>query len=75
MKTTLGLPERAFSSLRQAPDDFAAQLRLAAGVKWYEWGRISPAKAAEISSLSRAAFIVALRACHGPAIHGYAKAV
>ena len=75
MKTTLGLPERAFSSLLQAPDDFAAQLRLAAGVKWYEWGRISPAKAAEISSLSRAAFIVALRACHGPAIHGYAKAV
>jgi len=75
MKTTLGLPERAFSSLLQAPDDFAAQLRLAAGVKWYEWGRISPAKAAEISGLSRAAFIVALRACHGPAIHGYAKAV
>jgi predicted HTH domain antitoxin len=73
MKTTLGLPERAFSSLRQAPDDFAAELRLAAGVNWYEWGRISQAKAPEISGISRTAFIDDLRACHVPAIEGYAK--
>jgi len=68
MKITLDLPEHAFSSLRQAPDDFAAELRLAACVKWYELGRISQAKAAEISGLSRAAFIDALRAYHVPAI-------
>jgi len=68
MKITLDLPEHAFSSLRQAPDDFAAELRLAACVKWYELGRISQAKAAEISGLSRTAFIDALRAYHVPAI-------
>jgi predicted HTH domain antitoxin len=68
MKITLDLPEHAFSSLRQAPDDFAAELRLAACVKWYELGRISQAKAAEISGLSRAAFIDALRAYHVPAV-------
>ena len=73
MKTTLGLPERAFSSLRQAPDGFAAELRLAAGVKWYELGGISQANAAAIFGLSRAAGIDALCACHVPAIPGDAK--
>jgi len=75
MRITLDLPEDAFSSLRQAPDDCAAELRLAACAKWYEFGGISQAKAAEISGLSRAAFIDALRACHVPAIQGYAKDV
>lgn len=68
MKITLDLPDHAFSSLRQASDDFAAELRLAACVKWYELGRISQAKAAEISGLSRAAFIDTLRIYHVPAI-------
>lgn len=68
MKITLDLPEDVFSSLRQAPGDFAAELRLAACVKWYELGKISQAKAAEISGLSRADFIDALRAYHVPAI-------
>jgi predicted HTH domain antitoxin len=37
-------------------------------VKWYELGRISQAKAAEMSGLSRAAFLDALRAYRVPAI-------
>jgi len=37
-------------------------------VKWYEVGRISQAKAAEIAGLSRAAFIDALREYNVPAI-------
>ena len=35
-------------------------MRLAAAVKWYELGKISQEKAAEIAGLSRAAFIDAL---------------
>jgi len=61
MKITLDLPEHAFSSLRQGPVEFASELRLAACAKWYELGKISQAKGAEISGLSRAAFIDALR--------------
>ena len=68
MKITLDVPENAFSSLRQGPTQFAIELRLAACVKWYELGKISQAKAAEIAGLSRAAFIDALRDYHVPAI-------
>ncbi len=52
MKITLDFPENAFSSLREGPAKFASELRLAACVKWYELGRISQAKAAEMSGLS-----------------------
>ena len=68
MLLTLEMPENAFSSLRQAPDNFAAELKLAACVKWYELGRLSQAKAAEIAGLSRSAFIDALRDYRVPAI-------
>jgi predicted HTH domain antitoxin len=64
----LELPESAFSSLRQSPAQFATELTLAACVKWYELGRISQAKAAEIAGLSRAAFIDALHEYRVPAI-------
>jgi predicted HTH domain antitoxin len=68
MKITMDLPEKAFSSLRQGPVEFASELRLAACVKWYELGKISQAKGAEISGLSRAAFLDALRTYQVPAV-------
>jgi predicted HTH domain antitoxin len=68
MKLILELPDNAFSSLRQAPAEFGCELRLAASVKWYELGKISQAKAAEIAGISRAAFIDALRDYRVPAI-------
>ena len=68
MKLEIEVPENAFSSLRQAPAQFATELMLAACVKWYELGRISQAKASEISGLSRGEFIDALREYRVPAI-------
>jgi predicted HTH domain antitoxin len=68
MELTLEMPEDVFSSLRVAPAEFGAALRLAACVKWYELGKLSQAKAAEISGISRAAFIDALHAHRVPAI-------
>lgn len=60
VQITLELPEAAFSVLHQAPDEFARELRIAAAVKWYEVGRVSQGRGAEIAGLSRAAFIDAL---------------
>ncbi len=57
---TLDMPESAFASLHQAPKEFAQEMRIAAAVKWYELGRFSQGRAAEIAGLTRAAFIEAL---------------
>lgn len=57
---SIELPQDAFSALRQEPDAFVREMRLAAAVKWYELERISQAKAAEIAGVSRAEFIAAL---------------
>ena len=57
---TIELPDSAFSALQADPQEFSRQMRIAAAVKWYELGRISQNKGAEIAGLSRAEFIDAL---------------
>ena len=57
---TLQMPESAFATLHQTPAEFALEMRVAAAVKWYELGRVSQGRAAEIAGLTRAAFIDAL---------------
>lgn len=57
---TMQMPESAFATLHQAPDEFVLEMRVAAAVKWYELGRVSQGRAAEIAGLTRAAFIDAL---------------
>jgi len=56
----LELPESAFSTLQKDPAELGQELRLAAAVKWYELGRVSQGRAAEIAGLTRAQFITAL---------------
>lgn len=59
---TMELPETVFSALQTDPQEFTRQMRIAAAIKWYELGRISQNKGAEIAGLSRAGFIDALSA-------------
>jgi predicted HTH domain antitoxin len=59
-QVVLELPEGAFSALRSDPSELAQELRMVAAVKWYELGRLSQAKAAELAGLSRYEFIHAL---------------
>ncbi len=54
------LEEGILSSVRQDPEAFTRELRVAAAVKWYELRRISQGRAAEIAGLSRTEFIDAL---------------
>ena len=60
IQLTLEMPESAFAVLHQAPKEFAQEMRVAAAVKWYELGRFSQGRAAEIAGLSRSGFIDAL---------------
>jgi len=54
------MDEDIFLSMNKSPEELAEEMRLAAAVKWYELGTISQERAAQLSGLSRAAFIGAL---------------
>jgi predicted HTH domain antitoxin len=60
VNVSIDLPESVFSALRQTPESFVAEMRLAAAIKWYEAGMISQSKGAEIAGVSRQEFIDAL---------------
>lgn len=67
-QVTLDLPETAFSTLHRAPEELAQEMRVAAAAEWYELGRLSQGRAAEIAGLTRADFIDALSSVWNPAL-------
>jgi len=54
---TLELPDSTFAFFRQTPDELAISIKIAALVRWYEEGKISQSKAAEIAGVSRQEFL------------------
>jgi predicted HTH domain antitoxin len=54
------MDEEVLLGMNKNPEELAREMRLAAAVKWYEMGMISQERAAQLSGMSRAAFITAL---------------
>ncbi len=50
---SLEIPATTFAALGETPNEFVAEMRVAAAVKWYELGRLSQGKAAEVAGLTR----------------------
>ena len=50
---TLTLPDSVMSALRTGPHELPAEVRLAAVMHWYQQGRISMERAAELAGLNR----------------------
>jgi hypothetical protein len=48
-------PATFFSALRKSPSEFAAEMRLAAAIHWFDQGMVSQGTAAEIAGLARGA--------------------
>jgi predicted HTH domain antitoxin len=61
MKVTVEIPDNSFSITKERPEEFARSLRIAAAVKWYELGRISQSKAAELIGCNRVELLDHLR--------------
>ena len=54
------IPTTTLAALGDSPSEFVSEMRVAAAVKWYELGRLSQGKAAEVAGLTRSGFIDAL---------------
>ena len=56
----IDLADDVFVCMQKDARSLAAEMRLAAAVKWYECGMLSQEKAAEVAGMSRAEFIANL---------------
>jgi len=56
----LEVPDEVLISLKETPQTLTRELRIAAAVKWYELGKLSSGRAAQLAGLSRVEFLLML---------------
>ena len=53
----IDIPDEVFISLKETPEELTHEIRLAAAVKFYELGKLSSGRAAELAGISRLSFL------------------
>lgn len=53
-------PDTVFATLRRAPHELPAEVRLAAAIHWYQRSEISMGRAAELAGMNRRDFLAEL---------------
>jgi predicted HTH domain antitoxin len=56
----LDVPDEILWSLKEAPEDVAREIRMAAAAKLYEIGKLSSGRAAQLAGVPRVVFLQAL---------------
>jgi len=57
IEVTVSIPEEALLALKMAPEGLGNELKLAAGVKLYELGKLSSGAAAELAGIPKPLFL------------------
>jgi predicted HTH domain antitoxin len=56
-KVQIEIPDEILISLKETPESFSREVRIAAATKLYELGKLSSGRAAELAGLSRISFL------------------
>ena len=54
------LPDEVLIALKESPEELAKEIRMLAAVKFYQMGKLSSGRAAELAGISRVGFLQSL---------------